>query len=656
MIYELDKHGYKYDKNSYMDLAFGFLMEVFRTNEHSEKLKKYKDLDEILFELGESNELDFLKMPDKKSYIAIVLFKDYIDFNKIIHDYLMKIISYLNDNYSTGCCEKLVEFFQDPFGYYLIFEGKRNDEIDKDDSLNLSGSNDLSSDEEEKKEDSNGDNKDRYDFFRNIFREINKDLEIRHKFGIYDFSYFPTNVNIETSHFNKNTFRPPQSYLSYNALINQINMRYNAEILYKQKNEEIIAPEIRKKIEKIEEKELYNIKKIFKRMEDIFIDVNEKTELYNIGRAMQYLAIKSYEDDDIDERITDENFKSLIKSLTKENPEERLTWNEYINHSFFKEGFKKTDYEYELIKEIKEDECDFGKIIVLKDNTIITNEIIITNDYKILWFDECISTKYLFNLNELILTSKKDNEINILKLNSEMLQKYKNKELEKNEEEKNNISQVLEKIQAIDISYKEILPLSSLSNGKKDLVIYTSDKEITLWKYDGTKYSLTIKTKVEKCYFLLSEIKEEIALCVRENNDYLIDFYSFDKTFEKKKSLKCYADPSQLIMLSNDIMAIRIEGKIGLLFLADINKCQIVQTILFESSYYFLYVNKFNKILANILHDNQYSYTTFLREFSYENGCLYRRKTIGDIEPMSYAESENGLLIVGEKGRISIFK
>ena len=51
MIYELDKHGYKYDKNSYMDLAFGFLMEVFRTNEHSEKLKKYKDLDEILFKL-----------------------------------------------------------------------------------------------------------------------------------------------------------------------------------------------------------------------------------------------------------------------------------------------------------------------------------------------------------------------------------------------------------------------------------------------------------------------------------------------------------------------------------------------------------------------------------------------------------------------------
>ena len=135
----------------------------------------------IILKMGKrliKDELDFLKMPDKKSYIAIVLFKDYIDFNKIIHDYFMKIISYLNDNYSTGFCEKLVEFFQDPFGYYLIFEGKRNNEIDKDDSLNLSGSNDLSSDEEENKEDSNGDNKDRYDFFRNIFREINKDLEI----------------------------------------------------------------------------------------------------------------------------------------------------------------------------------------------------------------------------------------------------------------------------------------------------------------------------------------------------------------------------------------------------------------------------------------------------------------------------------------------
>ena len=83
----------------------------------------------------------------------------------------------------------------------------------------------------------------------------------------------------------------------------------------------------------------------------------------------------------------------MIKSLIKKNPEERLTWNEYINHNFFKGGIKNTDYEYEIVKEIKVG-YNVDKIIVLKDNTIITEINIITNDYKIICFDKIISKNF----------------------------------------------------------------------------------------------------------------------------------------------------------------------------------------------------------------------------------------------------------------------
>ena len=107
-------------------------------------------------------------------------------------------------------------------------------------------------------------------------------------------------------------------------------------------------------------------------------------------------------------------------------------------------------------------------------------------------------------------------------------------------------------------------------------------------------------------------------------------------------------------MISDNALAIK--DKTSLLRLADFDKYEIFQTILFESRYYSLYVNKFNKIFVDILHDNLNSYSTFLREFVYENGCLYRKKTIACIEPLCYAESENGYIIVENKRTITIFK
>ena len=48
----------------------------------------------------------------------------------------------------------------------------------------------------------------------------------------------------------------------------------------------------------------------------------------------------SYEKDDLniifDKSITNTDFKDLIKKMTKLNPENRLTWEDYFNHPFFK--------------------------------------------------------------------------------------------------------------------------------------------------------------------------------------------------------------------------------------------------------------------------------------------------------------------------------
>ena len=53
---------------------------------------------------------------------------------------------------------------------------------------------------------------------------------------------------------------------------------------------------------------------------------------------VQYL--KYYEEDnytiEFDESIKDENFKDLIIKMLKLKPENRLTWEEYFNHIFFK--------------------------------------------------------------------------------------------------------------------------------------------------------------------------------------------------------------------------------------------------------------------------------------------------------------------------------
>ena len=70
-------------------------------------------------------------------------------------------------------------------------------------------------------------------------------------------------------------------------------------------------------------------------------------DLFSIGITMYYLYFgnKPVYEDIINSNLNfeieeDEILEGLIKKLLKENPDERITWEEYFDHPFFKQ------YEY----------------------------------------------------------------------------------------------------------------------------------------------------------------------------------------------------------------------------------------------------------------------------------------------------------------------
>jgi hypothetical protein len=128
-------------------------MEVYRSNDDNIKEEEKKAM------LNDYGEVEYFKL-ERKKYFAYVFFKDFIDGNEKLRNYLMNIIFCLIKNYSSENCEKMEDFFQNDSGYYLIME-----------SLNYGKpSEDISNPK----------------IIKTCFDQINQELEKRHKFGLYD--------------------------------------------------------------------------------------------------------------------------------------------------------------------------------------------------------------------------------------------------------------------------------------------------------------------------------------------------------------------------------------------------------------------------------------------------------------------------------------
>ena len=337
MIYELDKRGYKYNIDTQTQTLLGYCIDVYRSNEDNIKEKEKKAM------LNDSEEVEYFKL-EKKKYFAYVFFKDFIDGDEKLRNYLMDIIFYLTKNYPSENCEKMEDFFQNDSGYYLIIEAL-NYEMPSEDISNPK-------------------------IIKSCFYQINQELEKTHKFGLYcslldisDLGFIPT----------KNKIRV---VLKFQTFLGELNFRFKGTLLLLMedlKEEKLIDPELNEKYDEIKDMKdnKENEKKYLQEFENIAYNINSKNELFNIG-TMMLKFIKN----DI-KKAKDDNLKDLITSLTKKKSSERLSWEEYLNHSFFKNN-SESESKSEHLDSYKHEESadiEFGyqpitNIIILKNNFI----------------------------------------------------------------------------------------------------------------------------------------------------------------------------------------------------------------------------------------------------------------------------------------------
>jgi hypothetical protein len=296
MIYEFDKRGYKYDLYSQTRTLLGYFLDVYRLNDNNIKDEEKKEM------LNDFRDSEYFKL-ERKQYCAYVFYKDNIDGNEKLRNYLMDIIFYLTKNYSSENCEKMEDFFQNESGYYLIMESLKYE----------NPSEDISNPK----------------IIKSCFDQINQELEKRHKFGLYcslldksDLGFIPT----------KNKIRV---VLKFQTFISEMDFRFKGSLILlndQSKEEKLIDPELIEKYNGI--KNLKSVNKVSKKyiqeFENIAYNINSKNELFNIG-TMMLEFIKN----DIN-KAKDNKLKDLISSLTKKKSNERLSWEEYLNHFFLK--------------------------------------------------------------------------------------------------------------------------------------------------------------------------------------------------------------------------------------------------------------------------------------------------------------------------------
>ena len=211
MIYEFDKRGYKYNIYSQTQTLLGYFLDVYRLNDNNIKEEEKKAM------LNDFRDSEYFKL-ERKQYFAYVFYKDKINGNEKLRNYLMDIIFYLTKNYSSENCEKMEDFFQNESGYYLIME-----------SLNYrKPSEDISSPK----------------IIKACFDQINQELEKRHKFGLYDslfdicdLGFIPTENKIRV-------------VLKFQTFLGELDFRYRGTIFNISedlKEEKLLDPELTEK-------------------------------------------------------------------------------------------------------------------------------------------------------------------------------------------------------------------------------------------------------------------------------------------------------------------------------------------------------------------------------------------------------------------------
>ena len=130
---------------------------------------------------------------------------------------------------------------------------------------------------------------------------------------------------------------------------------------------------------------------------------NQECDLWSIGVIIHILLFRKFPNKDnelkkIQINLTgNEDIDDLLGGLLTINPEQRIKWNDYFNHSFFKSYVNTTKDETIIEKE--------NQIII---NIVVRNHDKINNEFKDMYFLEC---NYYYE-NNIKKYFKKDNEEN----------------------------------------------------------------------------------------------------------------------------------------------------------------------------------------------------------------------------------------------------
>ena len=216
-------------------------------------------------------------------------------------------------------------------------------------------------------------------------------------------------------------------------------------------------------------------------------------------------------------------------------------------------------------------------------------------------------------------------------------------------------------MQTIDILYSEVLPLHKDNN---NLIIITKEEKVSFWKNENSKYIQTMSIKINQEVSLIKELNIKRLVIFGKEKENEKDYYSFKNNslafyffdnignLVKKGSIPNLEEIYQLCLIDYKLIFRDITN---MLKVVDINTYQIVDKIIFETTFIDISVNKFGRLIVRQIYESEYYCFVAIKEYSYENGKLIRHKTIKDINPLCMAEGGNLIAFGSQEGHVYIF-
>ena len=202
---------------------------------------------------------------------------------------------------------------------------------------------------------------------KKIFVKINKILEVMNNKNIIHRDLKLKNFLIKYTNKEKTEYKVKLSDFGIGQFLNNNNYKFNWN-----KQFETIAPEIfLSKIEKYEKSvDIFSLGIIFYQLSH---NLKHPYKLNENGNLI-FIYEKFYDKDDFniifDPSIKNKQFKNLVENMIKINPKNRIKWEDYLKHDFFKDNRNNDDSDFDdYFDKISDNENDLEKFYDYNKNS-----------------------------------------------------------------------------------------------------------------------------------------------------------------------------------------------------------------------------------------------------------------------------------------------